>query len=98
MGWYYTLTLTCKILPECIDFIKNEYLQIFADDEDFSQDNNKTRKVYDSLSKSYRDLIDCWTALHIGHRFREYKLDTDGTFFCEIAKKVTSHSGDLKED
>ncbi len=36
MGWHYILTFTCKVLPECIPFIENKYLETLYDtDRDF---------------------------------------------------------------
>jgi hypothetical protein len=94
MGWHYTLTFTCTVHPDYLDFIRRGLLQRFADsigetDEDIA--------VYEGLSKSYRDLVDIWNSLGIGRRFREYLLEGN-VLTCQISKKVTSHCGDLRAD
>lgn len=62
-------------------------------DEEFE----KKEQQYESLPKFYKDLIDIWRRLDIGHHFYEYEL-RDGIFYCEISKKVNRHEGDLRAD
>jgi hypothetical protein len=93
MGWYFTLTANCAILPEFIPFIENKYLQKFESCKEYVEKKDEL----DTLSKSYKDLIEIWTKLGIGHYFREYKL-TGNLFEFEISKKVTTHGVDLWED
>lgn len=61
------------------------------------EESKKREKEYELLSKSYRDLVDIWVKLNIGCHFYEYTLK-DEIFTCKISKKVTWHSGDLREE
>ena len=62
MGWHYILTFTCKVLPDYVDFIKNEYLRkCYPDEYDSTNeydsiDDNNTSKPFDK----YTYLIDIW--------------------------------------
>ncbi len=110
MGWHYTLELECIILPEYADFFKLEYLcdtdEIHTynycedclknDKEDCSCDINDK---YKNLSKSYLDLLDIWNKLKIGNYFYKYDFNQETRLFnCKISKKVTTHTGDLRND
>jgi hypothetical protein len=93
MGWHYILTFTCKLLPDYVDFIKNEYLRkCYPDEYDSNNDYKDTSKPFNK----YTYLIDIWKSLDIGNYFYEYKL-TDDIFHCKISKKVNRHSGDLMD-
>lgn len=93
MGWHYILTFNCKVLPEYIPFIKEEYLN----NESYAYNNEVREELYKRLPKNYRDLIDIWRKLDIGSHFYEYDLKDD-IFFCKISKKVNRHSGELRSD
>ena len=113
MGWHYTLELRCEVLPEYCDFFAKDYLRTFCDYKelykdvptDFSCECDKsetdcicyTVEAYNKLNKSYKDLVDIWLKLDIGHCF--YKYDISGSRFkCKISKKVNRHTGDLWKD
>jgi hypothetical protein len=56
-----------------------------------------TIDAYNKLNKSYKDLVDIWLKLDLGHHF--YKYDVSGNrFTCKISKKVNRHTGDLWKD
>jgi hypothetical protein len=52
---------------------------------------------YGTLSKSYRDLLECWMSLRIDPLFYGYALKDD-TFELHISKKVNHHHGNLRTD
>jgi hypothetical protein len=60
------------------------------------EEDAKREEEYQSLPKFYRDIIDIWRSLSIGHHFCEYELEGD-IFTCEMSKKVNNHTGDLRE-
>ena len=97
MGWHYILQLECDILPEYIDFIKNEYLTKYQLEDSYYGRKKELPDENTPLSKSYRDLIDRWIYLDIGHHWYEYKL-IDNKFVCEIQKRPNKHPGDLWKD
>jgi hypothetical protein len=55
------------------------------------------KTAYANFTKAYRDLVDIWTSLELGHHFQEYEFE-NGIFSFVICKKVTWHNGDLKKD
>ena len=93
MGWYYTLDVTCKILPEHVDFISKKYIYNFTIDSDEDEDV----PPISSLKKIYREILDMWRPLHLNY-FREYEIGSDNIFTCQISKKVNTYRGDLWED
>lgn len=107
MGWHYILRVKCKILPDYIQFIEKEYLRNFIEyDDDYNSEFERAsieKKleqnmiVYETIPKSYKDLLDIWNKLHLSDRFYEYELTGD-IFFCHLSKKVTWHQGDLYKD
>lgn len=93
MGWYYTLDVTCKILPEHVDFISKKYIYNFTIDSDEEDDV----PPISSLKKIYREILSLWGPLDLNY-FHEHELGPDNTFTCQISKKVINHRGDLWED
>lgn len=91
MGWYLILNCSCTILPEFIPFIEKGYLQISA--EEWEKDDKQ--KEYESLPKSYRDIIDIWNELELSYCIDRYEL-FDSQFKCGMTKKVNSYRGDLR--
>ena len=65
--------------------------------EERRKEEEEREKVYETLPKAFKDLIDLWTDLDIGVHFYEYKLKGD-EFSCKISKKVARHKGDLQKD
>jgi hypothetical protein len=97
MGWHYILEVECDILQEYADFIEKEYLCEYGpQDIDYGQKQRRPDETVE-LSKRYRDLIDNWIKLRIGHHWYEYSF-SNGTFACQIQKKVSKHAGDLWDD
>lgn len=92
MGWYYTLDVTCKILPEHVDFISKKYIYNFSIDSDDDEQPPSAQ-----LKKIYREFLDLWRPLDLNY-FQQYELQSDNTFSCQISKKVINHRGDLWED
>jgi hypothetical protein len=90
MGWHFILDFRCKLLPEYVDFIKNKCFTV----EPFGE-------TYDSLPRTYRELIDIWSTLDLDDYNDCGDLKEDnGTFIysCQISKKVNRHMGDLWQD
>jgi hypothetical protein len=92
MGWYLILNCSCTILPEFVPFIEKGYLRIAP--EEWEKDDKQ--KEYDTLPKSYRDLIDIWNELELSYFIDRYELN-GSQFKCGITKKVTTYNGDLEE-
>ena len=55
MGWHYILTFTCKVLPEFIPFIENEYMQKQYED-DYKDENNFLKGLYYRYGPDYLDI------------------------------------------
>ena len=80
MGWHYILDLECEVLPEYQEFIEKEYLFTYTPSNcDIDQDNlqeqndGETPSLHSvKLSKHYRDLINIWMNLGIGHHWHKY--------------------------
>ena len=76
-----------------------EWIKEEEEEEKKEEDKNRKR-IYEGLSKFYKDLIDIWLKLKIGVHFYKYEL-SGCEFKCEISKKVNWHhgpSGCLRED
>lgn len=108
MGWHYILTFKCKLLPEYIDFIKQDLLSQFggkffsaeSDFEDPEEDYEKPSELlntYRSLPKRYRNLIKLWDSIGIDSYCGGYTLEEDQLTF-QMSKKVSAHHGDLQAD
>lgn len=113
MGWHYTLDVVAEVLPEFRDFFAKEYLRTFSEHGDLHKDVPEgfscecgksdtdcdcyTVDAYNALQKSYKDLVDIWLTLDVGHHFYEYDL-SGSKFTCKISKKVNRHAGDLWKD
>ena len=99
MDWHCTLTFKCRLLPEFIDFIQNEYLETLFDANYLEESEKKEAmdKEYNCLPATYKVLIDIWRELNIGINFYAYNLK-DNEFFCQISKKIICHKGDLHDD
>ena len=82
----------------------------FSDDDDYKsassedsetsyekQERLERETTYAQVSKAYRDLIDIWNALEIGHHFQKYELENNQWSF-KLCNKVTWHNGDLRQD
>lgn len=98
MGWYYTLIVECKLLPEYVDYIRNEYMF----DYDCYDRYYKKRGIYlnedESIPVKYRELLINWINTDIGCHWSEYKLKDETTFIFQLSKKVYRHVGDLWEE
>lgn len=55
MGWHYILTFTCKVLPEYMSFIENEYMRKQYED-DYKDENNFLKGLYYSYGPNYLDI------------------------------------------
>ena len=111
MGWYQDLEVQCNVHPDFLNFYRNEYLQKYdthnsiISNHECKEDCEHDCKFfyeedYQNLSKSYKDLIQSWIALDIGHHFYEYELSgAIGTqLTLHISKKVNRHEGNLWAD
>jgi hypothetical protein len=87
MGYHIILNATCELLPEYIDFIKNQYILKDSEDE---EDEFPMDPIYIPFLK-------IWNSLEIGNYFYEYKLE-DQRFSFRIEKKPHRHSGNLEDD
>jgi hypothetical protein len=76
---------------------EEERARICAWEQEKEDEWAAVEKEYETLSKTYKDLIDIWRSLKIGVHFYEYDF-TDGIFSCQISKKVNRHEGYLRED
>jgi hypothetical protein len=68
-----------------------------SEDSYEAEQRKEQENAYRDCSKAYKDLIDIWTDLQIGHHFQEYKLQ-GSTWTFRLSKKVNWHNGDLKQD
>lgn len=93
MGWYLFLNVKCTILPEFVPFIEKGYLRINGD---MWQEEDKQAE-YESLPKSYRDIIDIWKELSLWCSIMTYVIKDE--LICEfnMEKKVTTYIGNLEE-
>lgn len=98
---------------ETKDYNYDRYMQSmngeFNDDDIKSQSSEESESryekeerlqretVYGQLTKPYKDLVDIWNTLEIGHHFQDYTLE-GGIWKIRICKKVIWHNGDLRED
>ena len=92
MGYHIILEVKCQVLPEYIDFIKNQYMR--EDDED--EEN--------TINPLYEEFLEIWKQLEIGDYFYNYHLEGD-IFTFRIEKKPHRHKkgsdisyGNLEED
>ena len=90
MGWHYILHLRCVLLPEYVEFMKEEKLSYFSAGYSDSQDAE-----YGALPKQFQDIVDIWRTLDIDS-FYEYSV-TDNVFSCGISIKVNRYSGYLQK-
>jgi hypothetical protein len=107
MGWHYILRFKCTVLPEYIDFIKQDLLSYFSDQYPYSEldldpeedvgEPDEYLNTYRSLPSNYRNLIDLWAHLRIGPCCGSYTLEGDQLTY-EFSKKVFEHRGDLQAD
>ena len=93
MGWYLTLNVECTILPEFILFIEKGYLQT----TDKGWEKEDKQKEYETLPKSYRDIIDVWKELGLYCSIIMYNSKEGLMCEFEITKKVTSYKGNLED-
>jgi hypothetical protein len=104
MGWYIFLRLKCRIRPEYLEFVEKKYFETFGkpheiyDDE--LDDDNDANKLYKTLPKHYKNIIDIWTKLDLNNWMSQTQNE-DGLYSYHIEKKVTRHKDgyyDLKTD
>lgn len=89
MGWYYTLEFTFKVLPEYLEFVKENYFEI----EIYSD-------KYETLPEIYKNMIDTWTFLELNGFMTRPNLENkdENIYSSQIHKKVNSHRGYLWKD
>lgn len=93
MGWYLTLTVKCTILPEFIPLIEKGYLRTTSED----WETEDKQKEYESLPKSYRDIIDIWKELGLGCSINPHNNKEGLMCEFEIERKVTTYFGNLEK-
>jgi hypothetical protein len=91
MGYHIILDVICDLLPEYINFIKNQYILKNNDDNDDDEDDEVP------MDPMYIPFLKIWESLEIGNYFYEYKLEGQ-RFSFRIEKKPHRHSGNLEED
>lgn len=69
MSWNYLLRLKCILLPEYIDFMKDNRLSYFYETTVDEQESE-----YQALPKRLQDLVDIFKPLHI-HHFINYSVE-----------------------
>lgn len=91
MGWHFILDFSCRLLPEYVEFVKENYFEV----EPYSD-------KYDSLPRPYREFIDIWSCLDLDGYLQNATLNEEKggaiIYSSSMCKKVTSHLGDLWED
>ena len=97
MGWYYHLTIECKILPDYYEFIRENYLQTYTCCER-EYDQKEIAPKQGEIPQLYEPLIHAWITSGIGHHFEDYSFSESGKFRCVLVKKVNRHPGDLETD
>ena len=101
MGLEYTLRFHCKVLPEYIDFIQKKYLELYknykVEDSEDSDSEVDDKKEYESLPKSYRDLIDICNNLNVPGYVSCYEVEENMLIFSSY-KNQHRHEGDLQTD
>jgi hypothetical protein len=110
MTWTYRLHVRCLLLPAYHDFIDRQLFHLFSGANCYHRayreyEKEEVRKerleeqdrVYQTLSKSHKDLIDLWKGLRIGDHFVKYEREGN-LFSCQILKRMQCHPGTLHED
>jgi hypothetical protein len=93
MGWYCFLCLKCRIRPEYLEFVEKEYFETFGKEHeiyDDELDNNDGDKLYKTLPKHYKNIIDIWTKLDLNGWMSQSRTE-DGLYKYHIEKKVNRH-------
>jgi hypothetical protein len=110
MTWTYRLHVRCLLLPAYHDFIDRKLFHLFSGADcyhraysEYEEEEVRNKRleredtVYQTLSKSHKDLIDLWRGLRLGNHFVQYERDGD-LFSCQIEKHMQTHPGTLHED